>query len=82
MTRLDHCYNIADLRAVAKSRLPKGIFEYVDRGSEDEIAVVENREAFKRIKFRTRFLVDLSQRDMGTTLFGKRMDLPLAISPI
>lgn len=81
MGQLDRCYNIADLRDVARKRLPKGVFEYVDRGAEDEIGVAENRRAFDRMKLRTRFMVDLSQRDMGTTLFGKRIAMPLAISP-
>jgi len=81
MSRLDRCYNIADFRKIAKRRLPKGVFEYLDRGAEDEIALAENREAFKRLKLRTRFLVDLTQRDMGIELFGKRAEMPLAIAP-
>ncbi|MDH3241055.1 MAG: alpha-hydroxy-acid oxidizing protein [Alphaproteobacteria bacterium] len=81
MSRLDHCYNIADLRKYARRRLPKGVFEYVDRGAEDEIALTDNREAFKRLKLRTRFLVDLSERDMGIELLGKRSELPMAIAP-
>ncbi len=43
MTNLANCYNIADLRAVARRRLPKGIFEYVDRGTEDEVCLRHNR---------------------------------------
>ena len=74
MSRLDHCYNIADLRKFARRRLPKGVFEYVDRGAEDEVALASNREAFKRLKLRTRFLVDLSERDMGIDLLGKRAE--------
>ena len=81
MSRQDRCYNIADMREVAHRRLPKGVFEYLDRGAEDEIALVDNRAAFKRMKLRTRFLVDLTERDMGTELLGKRVDLPLAIAP-
>ncbi len=81
MSVLDRCYNIADMREFARRRLPKGVFEYLDRGAEDEIALVDNREAFKRMKLRTRFLVDLSERDMGTELLGKRAELPLAIAP-
>lgn len=81
MTNLDRCYNIFDLREVAKRRLPKGVFEFIDRGTEDEIALAENREAFKRIKLRTRFLTDLSKRDLGTEIFGKRTNLPFAIAP-
>lgn len=81
MSRLDRCYNIADMREFARRRLPKGVFEYLDRGAEDEVALADNREAFRRMKLRTRFLVDLTERDMGIDLFGKRSDLPLAISP-
>lgn len=81
MSRLDRCYNIADFREVAKRRLPKGVFEYVDRGAEDEIAMADNREVFKRLKLRTKFMVDLSKRDMGVDIFGKRIEFPLVISP-
>jgi isopentenyl diphosphate isomerase/L-lactate dehydrogenase-like FMN-dependent dehydrogenase len=41
--RLKRCYNIADMRAVAKRRLPRGVFEYIDRGAEDEVALADNR---------------------------------------
>lgn len=79
--RLKRCYNIADLRDVAKRRLPKGVFEYVDRGAEDEVALADNREAFRRLKLRTRFMVDLTHRDMGIDLLGKRAEMPMAIAP-
>jgi isopentenyl diphosphate isomerase/L-lactate dehydrogenase-like FMN-dependent dehydrogenase len=79
--RLKRCYNIADMREIAKRRLPKGVFEYLDRGAEDEVALADNREAFKRLKLRTRFMVDLTHRDMGIELFGKRSNLPYAIAP-
>ena len=48
MTNLDRCYNIFDLRDAAKRRLPKGIFEYVDKGTEDQLSLEENRAAFQR----------------------------------
>ena len=44
-------YNIADLRELARKRLPKGLFEFIDRGTEDEVALRHNRESFDRIKF-------------------------------
>jgi (S)-mandelate dehydrogenase len=81
MTNLDHCYNIFDLREAAQGRLPKGIFEYVDKGTEDGISLEENRAAFQRIKLRTRFLNDWSKRDLGTEIFGKRINLPFGIAP-
>jgi isopentenyl diphosphate isomerase/L-lactate dehydrogenase-like FMN-dependent dehydrogenase len=81
MTSLARCYNIADLREAAKRRLPKGVFEFVDRGSEDEVGLRNNRAGFERIKLRPRSLVDMSGRSMQTTLFGKPMGMPLAIAP-
>jgi (S)-mandelate dehydrogenase len=81
MTSLARCYNIADLREAAKRRLPKGVFEFVDRGSEDEVGLRNNRAGFERIKLRPRSLVDMSGRTMQTTLFGKPMRMPVAIAP-
>jgi (S)-mandelate dehydrogenase len=74
-------YNIEDLRAMAKRCLPKGVFEFVDRGSEDELALRNNRAAFERIKLSARTLVDVSQRGQGIELFGHRLNMPLAIAP-
>jgi len=81
MSALDRCLNVYDLRAAAKRRLPKAVFEFVDRGSEDDIAVANNRAAFERIKLRHRALVDVSGRSMATTLFGKPVSMPMAIAP-
>ena len=81
MSALDRCYNVNDLRLAAKRRLPRGVFEFVDRGTEDEVALRNNRAAFERIKLRHRALVDVSGRTMATTLFGKPSSMPLAIAP-
>ena len=81
MSALDRCLNVYDLRAAAKRRLPRAVFEFVDRGSEDGIAVANNRNAFERIKLRHRALVDVSGRTMATTLFGKPVSMPMAIAP-
>jgi isopentenyl diphosphate isomerase/L-lactate dehydrogenase-like FMN-dependent dehydrogenase len=81
MSALDRCLNVYDLRAAAKRRLPRAVFEFVDRGSEDGIAVANNRSAFERIKLRHRALVDVSGRSVATTLFGKPVSMPLAIAP-
>ena len=81
MSRLDDCYNVFDLRDAAKRRLPKGIFEFVDRSTEDEVALRNNRAGFERIKLRHRSLVDVSNRTTKTTLFGKEISMPMAIAP-
>lgn len=74
-------YNIEDLRIIAQRRVPKGIFEFMDRGSEDEIALRNNRSAFERIKLNPRTLVDVSKRTQSTSLFGKPMQMPIAVAP-
>ncbi len=81
MSELDNCYNIGDLRAAARRRLPRGIFEYVDRGTEDEVALAENRAAINRIKLVPRAPVDVSARSTATALFGQDIGMPLAIAP-
>ncbi|MBM3547355.1 MAG: alpha-hydroxy-acid oxidizing protein [Alphaproteobacteria bacterium] len=82
MPSLARLYNIDDLRLAAKRRLPKGIFEYVDRGTEGETSLRENRAAFERIRFLPRVLAETATRSLGTTLFGKTQLLPMAIAPM
>ncbi|MDR5769899.1 alpha-hydroxy acid oxidase [Caballeronia sp. LZ028] len=74
-------YNIEDLRVLARRRVPKGVFEFVDRGSEDEVALRNNRDAFERIKLVPRTLVDVSRRTTATELFGHRLAMPVAVAP-
>jgi isopentenyl diphosphate isomerase/L-lactate dehydrogenase-like FMN-dependent dehydrogenase len=81
MAALDNCYNVNDLRIAARKRLPKGVFDFFDRGTEDEVALANNRAAFERIKLKHRALVDVSKRSMETTLFGKPVSMPMAIAP-
>jgi len=73
--------NVHDLRLMAKERLPHWLFEFVDRGTEDEVALRNNRAAFERIKLKTRVLVDVSKRNQEITLFGKKHGMPLGIAP-
>src|SRR5215212_11987730 len=73
--------NIEDLRQMARRRLTRALFEFIDRGSEDEVALRHNREAIERIKLRPRVLNDVSGRDPAITLFGKRQAMPIVIGP-
>jgi len=75
------CYCIEDLRTIAKRRLPKGLFEFMDRGNDDEIAVRDNRLAFEQIKLKPKVLVDISKRSQQITLFGQTQNMPMAIGP-
>ncbi len=81
MGRLDRCYNIADLRDVARRRLPKGVFEYIDKGTEDMVALANNRRAFENLKLLNRVLVDVSDVQFATEIFGKPAALPMVIAP-
>src|SRR5262249_26339925 len=58
--KVEDAHNIFDLRDMAKRRLPRWLFEFVDRGTDDEVALRNNRTAFERIKLRPRALVDVS----------------------
>src|SRR6201991_2619007 len=74
-------YNIFDLREQALKRAPKGLFEFVDRGTEDEVSLRNNRAVFDRIKFKPRTLVDVSRRSQEITLFGQKQKMPICIAP-
>lgn len=74
-------YNISDLRRMALKRVPKGLFEFVDRGTEDEVSLRNNRAVFERIRLKPRTLVDVSSRNQQITLFGKQHKMPIVIAP-
>ena len=73
--------NIDDLRAAARRRLPRAIFEFIDGGAQDESTLRANREDFQKWRFRTRTLTDVSTRDQSITLFGQRYASPLILAP-
>lgn len=73
--------SVDSVRELARKRLPKGLFEFIDRGSDDELAILNNRAAFDRVKFRPRALVDVSGRSAETTVFGQTIGMPLAVAP-
>jgi isopentenyl diphosphate isomerase/L-lactate dehydrogenase-like FMN-dependent dehydrogenase len=75
------CYNIADLRERARRRLPRGIWDYAERGTEDECGMARNRAAFERVTFRPRVLRGVQSVDTTVELFGKPSSLPLALAP-
>ncbi len=73
--------SIADLRELARRRVPRAFFEYLDGGSYDEITLRRNRADFDTLRFRQRVLVDVSKQDTGTTILGVPAKLPLVIAP-
>ncbi|WP_224362176.1 alpha-hydroxy acid oxidase [Hyalangium versicolor] len=74
--------NIEDLRRLARRRLPRFLFDFVEGGADDEVTVRANREAFARYMFRARALVDVGTRDVSTTLLGQRLALPVILGPV
>jgi (S)-mandelate dehydrogenase len=73
--------NIADLREIARRRVPGFAFEYVEGGAEDEATLRRNREAFAALRFVPQTLVDTSGRSLATSLFGRPCAAPLVIAP-
>jgi len=73
--------NVSDLRRIARSRLPRGVFDYIDGGAEDEIALTENSLAYARWRFRPRVLRDMGAIDTSTKLLGRALPIPLVLAP-
>jgi (S)-mandelate dehydrogenase len=73
--------NVADYRQAARRRLPRGIFEYVDRGTEDELSLDDNRRALDALKLVPTVLRDVTDCALDVELFGHRQALPLVIAP-
>jgi len=73
---------IEDLRQQARRKVPRAFFDYAEAGSYSQETLRANREDLERIKLRQRVLVDVSQRDLTTTIIGEKVALPLALAPI
>ena len=79
--KLERAANIADLRLLARARLPRGIFDYIDGGAEDEITMRRNSDAFRDYEFVPRILRNVADIDTSTTLLGRTLSSPLIFSP-
>jgi L-lactate dehydrogenase (cytochrome) len=73
--------NIEDLRLAAKRRLPRAIFEFIDGGAHDEATLRANRADFEKLVFQPRYMVDVSQRNLKTTVLGQELSAPIIIAP-
>ncbi|BAF87653.1 putative L-lactate dehydrogenase [Azorhizobium caulinodans ORS 571] len=73
--------NVEDARRLARRRLPRGLFEYLDRGTEDEVSIAGNRAGLDAIRLAPFALEDVSQRAQDTVLFGTPQPCPLVIAP-
>lgn len=79
--KLKNCYNVSDLRKLAKRRLPSSMFHYIDGGSDDEVTLRNNTAAFGRYDLVQRVLVDISEVDLSTTVLGQRVEWPVICAP-
>ncbi|MBV8739563.1 MAG: alpha-hydroxy-acid oxidizing protein [Alphaproteobacteria bacterium] len=79
--KLENAINIEDLHRMAKRKLPKIIFDFIEGGLEDERGLERNRNAFQKHLLLPRYLVDVSRRDQSTTVFGHTYASPFGISP-
>ncbi len=80
-TRLAKVLNYEDARRLAKRTLPRGVFDYVDGGTEDEVTLRSNAESFQALRFRPRMGVWVPEPQLSTTLFGQSLSFPVLAAP-
>ena len=81
MARIDRCLNVADFQALARARMPRPVFAYLEGGAEDETTMRRNRDAFADLALLPRALNDVSRVDASVELFGQRLAWPLVTGP-
>jgi len=79
--KLNSAVNLAELRLLAKRRVPKAVFDYVDGGANDELAYARSQEIYSKIEFKARVLRDVSVIDLKTKILGKESALPIIFAP-
>jgi L-lactate dehydrogenase (cytochrome) len=73
--------NIEDLRRLARRRLPRALFDFVDGGAQDEVTLRANQSDFQRLALLPRVLTDVSKRDQSVTVLGRKWEQPLILAP-
>jgi len=79
--RLATAASVGDLRRIARRRLPRGVFDYIDGGAEDERALRNNSERIAALEFRPRVMRSVATIDPSTTLLGRPLPFPLVLAP-
>ena len=79
--KLKDCHSYNDFRKLAKKKLPSPIFHYIDGGSDDEVTLNRNTEAFNDCDLIPNVLADVANIDLSTTVLGQKIDFPLFPSP-
>src|SRR5256885_16207536 len=78
---LDAAINVEDLRKLAKRRLPKIAYDFIEGGLEDEDGIARNEDALRQYRLVPRYCVDVNRRDQSATIFGKTYSSPVGIAP-
>jgi L-lactate dehydrogenase (cytochrome) len=73
--------NIEDLRQLARRRLPRALFDFVDGGAQDEVTLRANQSDFQKLALRPRVLTDVARRDQSVTVLGQKLEQPLILAP-
>jgi isopentenyl diphosphate isomerase/L-lactate dehydrogenase-like FMN-dependent dehydrogenase len=81
-TRLSRAVNIDDLRELARRRVPRIVFNYIDGGAEGEWTLRENRRAFESVTFRPHQAVAVPSCDLRTRVLGVELSMPLLLAPV
>jgi L-lactate dehydrogenase (cytochrome) len=79
--RLGACYDVTDLRRAARRRIPRPVFDYVDGGADEEIAVAANVAAFRAWRFLPRVLAGVAAADTSAAVLGATLPVPLLLGP-
>ena len=80
---MDNRYpSVEDLRKLAKKRIPKFAFEYLDGGCNEDVNIKKNTQRIRKIELKPEYLIDYKTANLKTELFGKNYDAPFGISPI
>ncbi|MBH8563031.1 alpha-hydroxy-acid oxidizing protein [Nostoc sp. CENA67] len=74
--------NLFEYEQLAKAHLSQMAYDYYSSGAWDEVTLQDNRAAFERIKLRPRMLVDVSDRNLSTSILGQSLQMPLLIAPM
>src|ERR1700688_4056397 len=74
--------SIEDFRPIARRRIPKSVFDYLDGGAEGEVTLRENCRIFNDVTFRPRHAVALADCSMCTTVLGFNLSLPIMLAPV
>jgi isopentenyl diphosphate isomerase/L-lactate dehydrogenase-like FMN-dependent dehydrogenase len=79
--RLEDMINVLDFDAACRRTIPREAYDFVSGAADDEWTMQRNRDAFRRITFRPRMLVDVSRLDCSLELFGQRIEMPVLVAP-